>query len=388
MDFGLTKEEQVFSKEVKEFLAKELTTDAVDEWNRGLGFGPKCWAFLGKLGAKGWLASMLPKEYGGTGGTWMQRAIIENTLAYNLFPSPLMLVGVGIAIPMLMAVGTEEQKREYIPQIAGGKVEFALGYSEPEAGSDLSNIDIRAVEEGDYYVINGQKTYNTCCHYAQYHWLCARTEVTTPKHRGLSLFVVPLNSPGISLNPLWVIGGERTNQVFYDNVRVPKKNLVGEKNRGFYHMMTALALERMFPTGQLRRAFDEIKKYAQTTSKNGKLLSQDPIVRQKLAELDTRLQIAEILGHRLIWMLQHEQTPDWQAPLSKIFVTELEQDMAYNGLRIMGLYGPLETGSKYAPIHGHLAHFFLSVARRTISGGTNEIQRNIIAQRGFGLPRA
>ena len=287
-----------------------------------------------------------------------------------------------------MLVGSEEQKKEYIPKIASGEIELALGYTEPEAGSDTANIDIRAVEEGDYYIMNGQKIFNTSCHYTHYHWLCARTEVTTPKHRGLSLFIVPMDSPGISLSALWTIGGERTNQVFYDNVRVPKSCLVGEKNRGFYHMMAALAFERLFPASHCRRGLDELINYAKTTTKNGKPLTEDPLTRQKLAELATKVEAAESLVCRIVWMLENNKVPDYEASVNKVFVTELEQDIAYTGLKIMGLYGQLKTGSKYAPIDGVLDHFFLCVARRTVSAGTNEIMRTVIAQRGLGLPRA
>ena len=387
MDFRLTKEEEVFQQEVDEFMKKELTQDVVEESNQGLGPAAKTWEFLGKLGAKGWLVPMLPKEYGGLGGTWMQKYIIDDALDYHFFPEPFAFIGGYIVAPMLMMIGNEEQKKEYVPKIASGEMEFALGYSEPEAGSDTANIDIRVVEDGDYYVMNGQKIFNTSCHYAHYHWLCARTEVTTPKHRGLSLFIVPMDTPGISLSPLWAISGERTNAVYYDNVRVPKSSLVGEKNRGFYHMMAALNLERLFPTGHIRRGLSELIKYIQTTTRNGKPLAEDPLVKQRVAELTIRVEAAESLGYRVTWMLQNGKVPDYESSVNKVFITETEQEIAYTGLKIMGLYGQLK-GGPHAPVNGELAHFFLAVARRTVTGGTNEIQRNIIAYRGFNLPRA
>ena len=317
----------------------------------------------------------------------MQKYIIDDALDYHFFPETFAFIGGYIVAPMLMMIGTEEQKKEYVLKIARGEMEFALGYSEPEAGSDTANIDIRAVEDGDYYVMNGQKIFNSGCHYAHYHWLCARTEVTTPKHRGLSLFIVPMDTPGISLSPLWTIAGERTNAVYYDNVRVPKSSLVGEENRGFYHMMAALNLERLFPTGHIRRALSELIKYIQATTRNGKPLAEDPLVKQRVAELAIRVEAAQSLGYRVTWMLQNNKVPDYESSVNKVFITETEQEIAYTGLKIMGLYGQLK-GGPHAPVNGELAHFFLAVARRTVTGGANEIQRNIIANRGFGLPRA
>lgn len=388
MDFSLTPEEEAFRQEVEQFLKTNLTPEVVEEGNQGLGLGPKGWEFIRALGARGWLAPMLPREFGGIGGTWMQRHIIADALDYRFFPVPFALIGASIVAPILMLCGSEEQKREYVPKIARGEIEFALGYTEPEAGSDLSNISIRAVEQEDCYIVNGEKVFNTGCHYSQYHWLCARTEVTTPKHRGLSLFIVPMDSPGITLSPIWTMGGERTNRVFYDNVRVPKKNLVGQKNRGFYHMMEALSFERLFPSGHLRRGLDEVVKWASTVTSNGVPLSRTPLVRQKLAELAIKVEATESLSYRVTWMLQNKRVPDYEASVIKVFLTELEQEIAYTGLRIMGLYGQLRAGSSYAPCDGNLARFFMAVARRTATAGANEIQRTIIAQRGFGLPRA
>jgi len=387
MDFSLNKEEEVFHREVEEFFRKEFDPEIVEEERKSSGRGLRTWEFMRKLGARGWLAPMLPKEYGGIGGTWMHRHIIDDALDYYMFPELFAPIGAVIVAPMLLMIGTEEQKKEYVPRIARGEIEFALGYTEPEAGSDLANIDIRAVEQADCFVMNGQKVFNTGCHYSQYHWLCARTEVISPKHRGLSLFIVPMNSPGIVLTPMWTIAGERTNQVFYNDVRVPKKNLIGEKNRGFYHMMGALNFERLLPAAHVRRGLDEITKYVQTTTRNGNLLSEDSLIGQKLAELAIRVEIAETLSYRVTWMLQNNKVPDYEASINKVFITELEQDIAYTGLRIMGQYGQLKSGSKYAPLNGQINHFFLNVARRTVSGGANEIMRNVIAMRGLGLPR-
>lgn len=387
MDFRFKPEEEAFQKEVQEFFEKQVTEDILDEIGSlsGLG-GPLGKEFVRKLGARGWLVPMLPEEYGGLGASYMYRFIILNKMHY-FFPEAIILIGAQIVAPTLMAVGSEEQKKEYVPRIARGEVEFALGYTEPQAGSDLAAIDIRAVEKEDHYVIAGHKIYNTSAHYAQYHWLCARTEVTTPKHRGLTLFIVPLDSPGISITPMWTMAGERTNEVYYDDVRVPKENLVGEKNRGFYHMAVALDHERVFPVGQLDRALEELTKYVKETKRNGKLLAEDPLVRQKLAELSVEVEVARSLAYRVAWMLDSGIVPNYESSVLKVFVSDLEQRLSYNALRIMGSYGQLEPGSKHVPLEGWIERWFLSNARRTISAGSNEIQRNVIAQRGFSLPR-
>lgn len=386
MDFKLTKQEMAFQKEIREFFQREVTDELAEELNKGLGLGPLGWQFIRKLGAKGWLMPTLPEEYGGINATQMQRFLIINEL-YYFFPEMMALAGVAIVAPTLMIVGNEEQKKKYVLKIARGEIEFALGYTEPNAGSDLASIDIRATEEGDYFLLNGQKTFNTGCHYAQYHWLCARTEVTAPKHRGLSLFIVPLNSPGITIRPLWVMSGERTNEVFYENVRVPKENLVGEKNKGFYHMMLALSFERMFPFGHLNRALEDLISYAKTTRRRGGALAEDVLVRQKIAEVATRVEVCRGLCYQIVWMLDKGKVPDHEASILKVFITETEQQIASMGLSIMGLSGQLEPGSKYAPLKGWFEHWYLSNARRSITAGANEIQRNIIAQRGLGLPR-
>ena len=251
MDFNFTPEQEAFRREVRAFLEKEVTDELREEVNSGLGFGPASWEYVRKLGKKGWLVPMIPKEYRGLGASFWERFILNEEIYYT-FPEFIQYFGANIVAPILMEVGSEEQKKEWIPRIASGEIEFALGYTEPQAGSDLASIDIRAVEQDDCYVMNGQKTFNTACHYAQYHWLCARTSTAGKKHRGLSFFIVPLDSPGITIHAMYTLGGERTNEVFYDDVKVPKKNFIGEKNRGFYYMMDALDREKILVLGLLK----------------------------------------------------------------------------------------------------------------------------------------
>jgi len=383
MDFSFTPEQDKFRQEVREFLMREVTEELIQEAELGslIGMGSVMRAFYGKLGRKKWVCPSLPKEYGGLGATYVERLILDEEVAYHRAVPPMM-VGSQVVGPTLIMYGSEELKHEFLPRIARGEIEFALGYTEPDAGSDLANLSIRADEKDDCFVINGGKTFNTGCHFADYVWLAARTDFTSPKHRGISLFIVDLKTPGISLNPLYTMDGERTNEVFYDDVKVPKKYLVGEKNRGFYYIATALAFERNFPVGLLRRNYEDLLEYVKETGKN-----TDPLVRQKLAQLKIELEIAWVFSYQVALLAEEGTVPEWQAPMIKIFGTELMWHMGCAGLEILGLYGQLQHGSKWAPLYGRFEHLYRHARRRMISAGTNEVLRNIIAIRGLGLPR-
>ena len=387
MDFSFTEEEERFRREVREFLQLEVTEELIAETEANVGFGPQTWAFMKKLGAKGWLAPALPKEYGGMGANHTQRLILTDELLYHR-AVPITLCAANIVAPTLMLYGNDEQQREYLPRIACGEIEFALGYSEPNAGSDLAALEIAAVEGGDDFLLNGHKIFNTGTHYAHYVWMAARTDPSLPKHKGISLLIVDAKSPGISIRPLWTMDGERTNEVFYENVRVPRKNLVGEKNRGFYYIATALAFERNFPIGLIRRTFEELVDYARETTRLSKALIKDPLVRQDLAQLKVEIEVAHLLSYRVAWMTDKKIVPEWEAPMIKLFGTELMHRLGNTGIQIMGLYGMLEEPSKWVPLKGRIEHIYRHASRRTISAGTSEIMRNTIALRGQRLPRS
>lgn len=385
MDFGFTPEEEAFRQQVRQFLEKEVTPEVVAETELGMGWGPHTREFLRKMGAKRWLTPSWPEEYGGMGASYTYRFIVKEELAY--YGGPHVFIGVDMAGPTILLFGSEELKKEYLPRIARGEVEFVLGYTEPQAGSDLAALDIRAVEDGDDYVMNGQKVFNTAAHFGEYHWLGARTDATGPKHRGISLFVVPMDSPGITVRPLWTMAGWRTNEVFYDNVRVPKRNLVGEKNRGWYHIATALDFERSFTIGHLRRDLEHLVQYCRETKRDGKALSEDPSVRNKLAQLAIEIEVAYLFACRIAWMLDKEQVPNYEASMVKVFGSELEGRIANTATQILGLYGQLKEGSKWAPLHGRVEFKYRECLRSLITRGSSEIMRNIIATRGLGLPR-
>ena len=390
MDFEFTSEQKQFRQEVCAFLDEEVTKGVIEESEAGLGFGPYSWELMRKLGTKGWLAPTFPNEFGGLGLSRTFRYIVQRELDYRnalVVIRGLGLVGVDMAGPVILRHGNEDLKREFLPKIARGEIELALGYSEPDAGSDLSRISIRAVEDGDGFVITGQKTFNTGCHFCQYHWLATRTGPDVPSHKGISMFIVDLKSPGISISPLWEMADTRTNEVFYDEVRVPKRYLVGEKNMGWYYMAEALDLERMITVGGVERTFEELVTYTKGTLKNGVPLSKDPFVRQKLVDLAVEINIARNLIRQVVWLQDKGTVPTWETALLKVFVCELYQKISREALDIIGLQGQLRKTSKYSVLEGMIERFFRSTFVMTIGGGSSEIMRNIIASRGLGLPR-
>lgn len=384
MDFRFSEKEEALRREVIDFLERELTDQVVQMARTGVG-GPEFRQFYLKLGARGWLAPHWPREYGGLGASFMERVIITGELARCW--GAVGIVGVGMAGPTILIYGSEEQKKEYLPRIARGEIEFALGYSEPAAGSDLAALEMTAVEDGDDYVMNGHKIFNMFAHYAEYHWLGARTDPVAPKHRGVSLFIVDLKSPGITVREMPTMSGMRVNEVIYENVRVPKKNLVGEKNRGFYHIATALDFERFYEMNANESLLGSLVEYAKKTRANGQPLSRDPLVRQKLARLAIEVEVGQVLAHRVSWMLNKGTVPNYESAMIKLYGTEQEQRIASAGMQIMGLFGQLAEASQGAPMEGLMEFSYLDSVHHTVARGSSEILRTVIAQRGLGLPR-
>lgn len=387
MEFGFKKEEIELLDQVRTLISQEVTPEVVQETREqgAIYGGPEARKFIKKLGAKGWLTPAWPRKYGGIDSSEMITYMIRDELAYAELP--LYYVAAYNAGPMILRDGSDEMKDEFLPPIAKGEIEFALGYTEPQAGSDLSALNIRAEDKGDHFVLNGQKTFNTHTHVADYHWLAARTDFEGPKHKGISIMIVDLKTPGITIRPLITMAGWRTNEVYYDDVIVPKKNMLGEKNRGFYYLMGALDFERMFPPRAYKRLFEEIVDYAKNTIVGGNPLSKDPLIRQKLAQMDIELEASRLLYYQLAFMLDNEMIPNYQSSMEKMFATEVAQRICNTGMEVLGLYGQLKEDDKLAPLSGKLEFFYRSSVVETIYAGTSEIQRNIIAERGLGLPR-
>jgi len=387
MDFRLTKEEEEFRQEVHQFLQSESELVEKAKWEevQGIGWGPEMKDLWRRLGAKGYLSPAWPKEYGGLDASNMQKHVVAEELAY--FLGRISAVGVGMAGPVLLHFGSDEQKKEFLPRIARGKIEFALGYTEPEAGSDLASLQMRAVREGDYYIMNGQKVFNTACHYADYHWLAARTDPTVKKHRGISMFIVDMDSPGITIMPMIGLGKERTNEVFYDNVKVPADRLIGEENRGWEYLVAALAYERTWLSGENIAEFEELMDYIESTKHNGKPLADDPVVRRDVAQLAIEIEVARLFGLRIAYMIDKGKVPTYESSMTKMFGSETAYRLADTWMKLLGQYGQLDVDSKHAFKGGRISRVFYNRATRSvITAGTSEIQRNIIAMM-IGLPR-
>jgi len=396
MDFTFTPEEEAFRKEVQKFISDELLPPGYwggmeDEFDlENFEFSRQV---AKKLGAKRWLAMNWPKEYGGMDASPIQHMIFKEEAAYRGVPGTDMGVG-GITWvgPTLLLLGTEEQKKEHLLPLAAGEKWWCTMYSEPEAGSDMANVQCRAVRQGDEYIVNGQKVWTSAGHIADWGWLLVKTDPNAPKkHHGITLLLVDMKTPGITVRPLVNMAGHHFfNEVFFDDVHVPVVNLIGEENRGWYHTMIALSFERtagvMFAAGA-RRVLEELVRFAKEAKIDGQPLGKDPAVRQRLAELATEVEIGRVLGYRVVWLQTKEAIPGYEGAMIKVFASETLHRMANVGTQMMGLYGQLCLDSKWAPLHGMITDMYMNSVGMLIAAGTSEILRSIIAERGLGLPR-
>jgi alkylation response protein AidB-like acyl-CoA dehydrogenase len=286
-----------------------------------------------------------------------------------------------------MRVGSERQKQEYLPKILTGEIEFAIGYTEPNAGSDLASLQTRAVREGDSYIINGQKIYTSAAHHSTHIWLLARTDFKAPKHRGISIFIVPIDAPGVTIRPLATMGSERSNEVFFEDVRIPADNLVGEENSGWYYVTMALDFERLMPHARIRRFVENLIDYSKNTVVDGRPLSKHPRVRIALARLAVDIELLRLFSLRSAWMIERGLVPNAEASVFKVFMSELNQRIATAAQDIMGPYATLRAEDTLTAVEGRLEKLYRSFPLFKFAGGTNEVMRNIIAQRGLGMPR-
>ncbi len=388
MDFEFTQEEKEIIQEVRLFIEKEATPELRQESHEieYIYGGPIAREFIKKFAAHGWLTPSWPKKYGGLEASEMVTYMIRNELAYS--GCPIHYVGAHMAGPSILRHGTEDNKKYLLP-LSKGEIEFGLGYTEPGAGSDLMGLEMYAEDKGDHFLVNGQKTFSTHAHVADYHWLAVRTELEGPKHRGISILIVDLKSTkGITVRPIMTFPGTRSNEVYYDNVIVPKENLVGEKNMGFKYIMTALDFERMFPWGHYKKVFEDLIDYTKDATRNGQPLRKDPLIRQKLAQLETEFEVVKLLYYQLAHMLDNGKVPNYQSSMEKLFFSELTRRMSHTIFEILGLGAQVTEHDKRAALHGMGEFFSKWCLIETIVGGASEIQRNIMAQRGLGLPRA
>lgn len=395
MDFRFTEEETAFRAEVQQWLKQEIP-------QRWIELDPGIWEeteeswaisrqFQRKLGQKGWLAPAYPKEYGGLELSHMKRLILAEELAYNNAPISVEVeITVNWVTPTIILFGTEEQKKEYATRVASGEIIFCIGYSEPNAGSDLAALQTRAVAGGDEYIINGQKIWCSYAHLADYCWLAARTDPDVSKHKGISMFIVDMKTPGVTVRPLInILNHHSFNEVFFDDVRIPRDNLVGQENNGWYQLVIALDMERssIGTAASQQRIIQELVQYARETKRNGKPIADDPLLRNKLAEMAVENEVLRMMCYRIAWMFSKGMHPSYESSMTMVFTSELMRRIANVGMQIMGHYGELDKDSKWAPLNARIMRMYLSSVSIGVGGGSNEIQRNIIAMRGLGLPR-
>jgi alkylation response protein AidB-like acyl-CoA dehydrogenase len=388
MDFGDTPQEAEFRAAIQAWIDGDLTAEERAPRQGPPGSGEEDWQRIAgvrrKLTARGWSAPAWPKEYGGMGLGVRQQAIFNEVLAYNRVPGPD-FIAINYVGPTLMLYGTDAQKQRFLPPIVRGEELWCQGYSEPGAGSDLASLQTRAVLQGDEFVLNGQKIWTSGAHRADWMFILVRTDPDAPKHRGISYLLVDMKTPGIEVRPLVNMAGTHEfNEVFFSDVRVPRTNLVGELNRGWYVGMATLDFERsaIGSTANARRTLDDL---TATVAGMGKELP--PEARHDLADRYIEASVVRMLSLRVITMQEAHQVPNYEASVIKLFSSELNQRTARTALKLLGLYGQLRLGSGYAPASGQWAYQYLRTVANTIEGGSSEIQRNVVATRGLGLPR-
>jgi alkylation response protein AidB-like acyl-CoA dehydrogenase len=327
--------------------------------------------------------------------TVMEQFIFNEEFAEARAPRPFG-IAVGFAGPTLIVHGTEEQKLKHLPEILSGEVVWCQGYSEPGAGSDLAGLQTRAVRDGDDYVVNGQKIWTSGAHWSKWMILLARTDPDAPKHKGISYFIVDMKAPGVEVRPLInMTGTHEFNEVFFDNVRIPRENLIGEENRGWYLAQTTLSFERSNIGSAVgaRQTVEDFVKFARENKGQGiTTLEHDPSVKYELTDRFLEAEVGRMMSYKIVSIQAKEGVaPGHEASVAKLFSTEMNQRIYRTAMKLLGLYGQLDRQKsdldKYVPLKGRVKYMYLRSVANTIEGGTSEIQRNIVATRGLGLPR-
>ena len=393
MDFRFSEAEEQLRSEVRQFLQEHMPElDPIDRVGSigGLVVSEnafeKAMVFNKKLAERGWIAPGWPKEYGGLDASIYEQMVFNEEFGYVGPPDTgTRVLGVGLLGPTLIVHGTEEQKRQHLSGITSAEVIWCQGFSEPGAGSDLASLQTRAVRDGDDYIISGQKSWTSEAHHADWMFLLARTDPDVPKHKGISFFLLDMKTPGITVQPMiHMANRHHFNDVFFDNVRVPKEALVGEENRGWYVGMTLLDFERSGIIGfaSQRRTLETMLDHLRGSPQR---------IREKyrlgLAELMIDNHVGRCLSYRIGDMQAKGQTPSYEGSAMKVFQSDLLQRMANFGVKMLGLAGQLLPEEPKAPYDGEMPESYMTAVPATIYAGSNEIQRNIIATRGLGLPR-
>jgi alkylation response protein AidB-like acyl-CoA dehydrogenase len=387
--YTFTEEDEKFRQELRGWIRNEIPVNfekwhGVNEAGEDFEYGLK---IRRKLAKKGWLTMAWPKEYGGQGASYMKQVIFNEEMSYHRMPGR---DGFGAKMlgPTLMVHGTEEQKKRFLPPIANGEVQWCQGYSEPDSGSDLASLKLKVEDKKDHWLVNGTKVWTSMAHKATWIFFLGRTDPDAPKHKGISFFVANIKDSGIEVQPIINMGNEHYfNQVIFNNVKIPKDSLIGELNRGWYIAATLLDFERSgveYPSSA-KRNFEEIIQFVKKNkNSSGEPLIQDPYINKILVDLDLDIEAARLMAYEVAYLQSQGEVPSIEGSVAKILGTTLTQKIAKIGTDFSGLYGQLTDSS--APFDGKYLKQQLHVTAFTIFAGTTEIQKNIIATRGLGLP--
>jgi alkylation response protein AidB-like acyl-CoA dehydrogenase len=394
MDFRDTPEQSRFRAEVRDFMRTQLPAgvEQQDETVMGIGLGedPRDQEWLRRLARRGWVAPAWPKEYGGAGLSVIDQFIFNQEMGRAGAHRPNFLA-TGIVGPTVIVHGTPEQKTKYLPGILSGEVYWCQGFSEPGSGSDLASLRTTAVRDGDEFVVNGSKIWTTGAHRAQRMLLLARTDTEGPKHRGISCFLLDMKAPGVTVQPLLNVGDVPSfNQVFFENARVPAEDMLGGLNQGWYVATTTLDFERsnIMSTTELQATVEQLRRFVSEPQVEDRLIDVYPAARLELTDRVVECAVAVVLAFRVVSLQARGLVPNYEASMNKLFATELAQRIARTGMRILGSFGQIEEGSKWAALKGRYPRLYKLSVGSTIAGGTSEVQRLIIATRGVGLPRS
>jgi len=390
MDFKFENEDEKFREEVIDFIDKELPwdwrnldLDAEDDDDKIL-----VRQFKKKLGEKGWLTMAWPEEYGGQSASHMRQVVFNEEMAYRGIP--VGDAGIRMVGPILMLYGTDEQKKQFLPQIAGAEINWSQGYSEPDSGSDLASLQTRAVEDGDDFVVSGSKIWNSAHADSDWMFMLVRTNPDAPKHRGISFVLTELEgTEGVTIEKIPMMWNAYRGLATFSDVRIPKKNLVGEQDRGWYVGAALLDFERsgVDRPAKAKKVLEDLVQFCKTNQKNGRLLSEDPIIRRELADLAVQIETTRLMCYNVAWMQSKDLIPNMEASITKAYGTEMINRLYGLGVKIMGIHGQLEPESKWAPLAGRIENAWLRSFGGMVAAGTSEIQRSVIATRGLGLPR-
>ena len=389
MYIDYTDAERALVAELRAYFARVVTDAVLDEVAGTEGGGPLYTKALKQMGVDGWLGIGWPKEFGGQGRSSIDQYIFFDEVQRAGFPIPfLTLCTVG---PTLMKYGTDEQKARFLPAILRGEIHFAIGYSEPSAGTDLASLRTRAVRDGDDYVIDGQKVFTSLAEYADYIWLAVRTDPEAQRHKGISIVMVDTEAKGFSLSPIHTLGGNRTNATYYEGVRVPVSARVGRENEGWKLITTQLNHERVALSvpGPIDRFVEETTAWArETKASDGRRVIDAPWVQANLARARAHVEVLRLMTWRQAWNIDQGKLDPSESSTVKVFGSESFIRIYGWLLEVLGQEGYLKEGSPGVRLRGRIERFYRTSIVLTFGGGTNEVQRDIIAMTGLGMPRA